>query len=61
VDSCWFNGTVREEKQKYASQNSILIDDREDNIREWKERGGIGIFYEDKNFDDIKLKIMKYL
>ena len=52
---------LREEKQKYAHPNAVLIDDRKDNIEEWEQSGGIGIFYEDKNFDDIKLKIKKYL
>ena len=28
---------------------------------EWKQNGGIGIFYEDKNFDNVKLKIEEYL
>jgi len=33
------------DKKKYASPNSILIDDREDNIQQWREAGGIGIQY----------------
>lgn len=33
------------EKQKYANPKSILIDDRESNIYEWKNAGGIGIFH----------------
>lgn len=32
-------------KEKYATENSILIDDREDNIADWKSKGGIGILY----------------
>jgi len=52
---------LREEKQKFAHPNAILIDDREDNIREWEQSGGIGILYHDKNFDIIKLKITRYL
>ena len=52
---------LREEKQKFAHPNAVLIDDREDNIDEWEQSGGIGIFYEDKNFDNIKLKIARYL
>ena len=52
---------LREEKQKFAHPNAILIDDRKDNIKEWQESGGIGIFYEDKDFDNIKMKIIKYL
>lgn len=33
------------EKQKYSGPNSILIDDREDNIQQWKSRNGIGILF----------------
>jgi cytidyltransferase-like protein len=32
-------------KQLYASPKSILIDDRADNIKRWKEAGGIGILH----------------
>ena len=32
-------------KQLYASSNSILIDDRADNIQRWNEAGGIGILH----------------
>jgi hypothetical protein len=32
-------------KQKYAAPNHILIDDREDIIKEWKSKGGIGILH----------------
>ena len=32
-------------KKKYAAPNHILIDDREDNIQQWKDAGGIGILY----------------
>lgn len=32
-------------KQKYSNKNSILIDDRESNIQQWTERGGIGILH----------------
>jgi hypothetical protein len=34
-----------ERKQDYATPNSILIDDREDNIQRWKDAGGIGIHH----------------
>ena len=34
-----------ERKQEFATPNSILIDDREDNIQRWKEAGGIGIHH----------------
>jgi len=36
----------REEKQNYSQENSILIDDRHDNIEEWNSKGGIGILFE---------------
>lgn len=29
------------DKQRYASENSILIDDKKSNINEWKAKGGI--------------------
>lgn len=34
-----------DEKEKYASPNSILIDDREKNITKWIKEGGIGILH----------------
>jgi hypothetical protein len=34
-----------EEKQKYATPNHILIDDRKSNIDQWESKGGIGIRY----------------
>jgi hypothetical protein len=32
-------------KQNYAGSNRILIDDLESNIKEWEEKGGIGILH----------------
>lgn len=32
-------------KKNYANPSSILIDDRESNINQWREAGGIGILY----------------
>ena len=32
-------------KRKFAAPNHILIDDREDNVQQWKDAGGIGILY----------------
>ncbi len=32
-------------KRNYAEPNHILIDDRESNIEQWREAGGIGILY----------------
>lgn len=34
-----------QDKKKHASPNSILIDDREENISQWREAGGVGIQY----------------
>jgi hypothetical protein len=32
-------------KQEFSTPNSILIDDRADNIQRWKDAGGIGIVH----------------
>ena len=32
-------------KRNYADGNNILIDDREDTIQQWRDKGGIGILY----------------
>ena len=32
-------------KQNYAAPNHILIDDRESNIEQWRDKGGIGILH----------------
>lgn len=37
-------------KQRYASPNSVLIDDLEDNIREWNDSSGIGILHDSFHF-----------
>jgi hypothetical protein len=36
---------VSSQKQQLAKPNRILIDDREDNIKRWKDKGGIGIHH----------------
>lgn len=36
---------LRSHKQDYATPNSILIDDDEKNIAEWRKKGGIGILH----------------
>ena len=33
------------EKQKYADEKSILIDDSPRNIKQWKSKGGIGVLH----------------
>lgn len=41
-----FNGVQNcHQKQFFASPRSILVDDQEENIRQWKEAGGVGILY----------------
>ena len=37
------------EKQLLAEPNAILIDDRKDNIQQWKDAGGIGILHTSAN------------
>jgi hypothetical protein len=32
-------------KQNYSGKNKILIDDRPDNIEQWRSKGGIGILH----------------
>jgi hypothetical protein len=34
-----------EKKQNYSGTNKILIDDRKDNIDQWRSQGGIGILH----------------
>jgi len=41
------------DKQNYAAENHILIDDSPRNIRQWKSKGGIGILHKNTN-DTIK-------
>lgn len=36
-----------EHKKDLSDENSILIDDREDNINGWREKGGVGILHTD--------------
>jgi hypothetical protein len=44
-------------KQNYADGNNILIDDRESNIQQWREAGGIGILY--KSADQVNKELDK--
>lgn len=44
------------QKERYANRNSILVDDREDNINKWKRFGGIGILHKSANDSIEKLK-----
>lgn len=46
-------------KQKYSGPDSILIDDREQNIYQWIEKGGIGILH--KNAQDTIKQLQNYM
>jgi len=47
------------EKQNYASPKAILIDDFDDNIEQFRAKGGHGIFF--KNNKDALKKIKKII
>jgi hypothetical protein len=34
-----------DKKQNYSGRNKVLIDDRPDNIQQWRAQGGIGILF----------------
>jgi len=50
------------DKQRYANENSILIDDKPSNIDQWAAKGGIAIKCKDGNVDHVieKLKELGY-
>jgi hypothetical protein len=50
------------DKQRFANENSILIDDKKSNINEWTSRGGIAIRCKDGNVNHVieKLKELGY-
>lgn len=50
------------DKQRYANESSILIDDKKSNINEWTSKGGIAIRCKDGNVDHVieKLKELGY-
>jgi 5'(3')-deoxyribonucleotidase len=48
------------EKQKFTTPNSILIDDKVENINQWKSAGGIGILATRNNIDSVIQKLKKY-
>ena len=50
------------DKQRYANENSILIDDKKSNIDEWAAKGGIAIRCKDGNVDHVieKLRELGY-
>jgi hypothetical protein len=49
------------EKQKFATPNSILIDDKVENINQWKSAGGIGILAKRDNIDMVIKTLKKYV
>ena len=40
---------ITSKKEKYANENSILIDDMQKNIDKWEDSGGIGLLYINAN------------
>jgi len=50
------------DKQRYANEYSILIDDKKSNIREWESQGGIAIRCKDGDVNTVitKLKQLGY-
>lgn len=50
------------DKQRYANENSILIDDKKSNIEEWASKGGIAIRCKDGDVNSVieKLKELGY-
>ena len=50
------------DKQRYANENSILIDDKKSNINEWAARGGVAIRCKDGDTNSViaKLKELGY-
>ena len=46
------------EKRRYASENSVLVDDYWKNIWEWKRDGGIGVIF--KNFNQTIKQLKDY-
>jgi hypothetical protein len=52
--------TSSRSKKKYASPDSILIDDRTDNIADWKGSGGVGILHTSANKTIKELKALGF-
>lgn len=49
---------LRKEKQNYSTEGSLLIDDNKTTIKEWNNKGGIGILYSNSNFKKISTKLI---
>jgi len=47
------------DKQRYANEYSILIDDKKSNINEWAAKGGIAIRCKDGNVDHVIQKLQE--
>lgn len=47
---------LRKEKADYSDSHSILIDDKDKSINEWKSKGGIGIMHENSKKTISQLK-----
>jgi hypothetical protein len=45
----------RENKKNFATIDSILLDDYEDNIVQWRQAGGIGIHHDENNINTTQL------
>ena len=48
------------DKPKYCLSNSILIDDRPDNLKAWNDKGGKFILYDEDYLDDIVERINRH-
>lgn len=55
-DTPVFFGPYSRDKQNHCKALDILIDDRSDNIKEWKETGGVGILHKEYDVTVEKLK-----
>jgi hypothetical protein len=49
------------DKEKYAGNGNILIDDHSGNIAKWKAAGGIGFVYSSDNMKEIIKEVMQIL
>ena len=47
------------DKQRYANENSILIDDKKSNINEWTANGGIAIRCKDGDVNHVIQKLQE--
>ena len=52
---------ITKEKPKFCLPNSILIDDRTDNLNSWNNKGGKFILYDEDNLDAIIERIDRHM